>query len=304
MSEKNTLASLIPRIYHQSPNQLTPLLEVLERNRQRLEQYVENFTTLQNLDNCPDFYLPYLAALINVPLWGEEPQLWRKQIKNWPYICRLKGTKKAVAYFMDAIGSTRHDIVTYWRDEKGNLTSKLSVVTGTPFLDEQSLLWFNSKTHYFSICVSLDEEDYQWSESFRSVQERVKEWIEFVKPFHAELLRFEWTTRQYDNQEINENQKHKYQIQTKLEEIFQWEKTHYGDGRYYGRKNFYGTGNNEELSYSLLGLDYTDVVEYVICYGDDLIVGEKTIVGSKRDQFVKETIDLKIYKNGVEAQDV
>ena len=56
MSEKNILISLIPRIYHQTPTQSAPLLEILDRNRQRTEKMIEEITLLGNVDACPDEY--------------------------------------------------------------------------------------------------------------------------------------------------------------------------------------------------------------------------------------------------------
>lgn len=56
----------------------------------------EMLTTLYDIDDCPDDYLPLMAQLIGWDLFGSDPQRWRVQLRNAVTIYKQVGTKKAV----------------------------------------------------------------------------------------------------------------------------------------------------------------------------------------------------------------
>lgn len=204
MNENGILPKLIPRIYH--TDEFVPFLEALDASFQYLEKSVKNLPDIVDVDNCDDKYLPYLAAGINCPLYGYNTKLWRKQIKNWPYVCRMKGTKRAIRYFLNAFGIVAESIPTYWRDQYGNYTEEKP--EGDPFFDEVSGLWKNSKTHYFDVILSANDDD-TGNIEFGSLTEAgsiIRQYLEKVKPFHAELLRLAWIF----NANMSVNIRHKY----------------------------------------------------------------------------------------------
>lgn len=190
MNENEILPKLVPRIYH--TDEFVPFLEALDASFQYLEKSVKNLPDIVDVDNCDDKYLPYLAAGINCPLYGYNTKLWRKQIKNWPYVCRMKGTKRAIRYFLNAFGIVAESIPTYWRDQYGNYTEEKP--EGDPFFDETAGLWKNSKTHYFDVILSANDDD-TGNIEFGSLTEAgsiIRQYLDKVKPFHAELLRLAW----------------------------------------------------------------------------------------------------------------
>ena len=47
-----------------------------------LSNQSEQISTLYDIDDCPDEYLPLIAQLIGWDLFGDDPQRWRLQIRN------------------------------------------------------------------------------------------------------------------------------------------------------------------------------------------------------------------------------
>ena len=125
-----------------------------------------------------------------------------------------------------------------------------------------------------------------------------------MKPFHAELLRFEWITEPYDHQNTTEEEITSYKVTPTLYDVFQWGKSHYGDGRHYGQGNRYGIGTNEEFDVSQFWFSLGDSFFDVIRYGKETLVGEHALIGGTVDRSTKENVELKIYKNGVGVADV
>lgn len=198
--EDKLLQNCIPRLYHQE--EFTPFVQAIDRAITGLEGEIEKIPAMLDVDSCPDFALPYLAALTKCPLWGQSPLLWRKQIKNWPHVCRMKGTKKALRYFFDSLGIVAETIETYWRDSAGEYVVERP--EGVPYLDNSGL-WYNSKTHYFGVILSANEEDITNlpNADLRVVSKNILEWMELVKPFHAELLRIAWMVQIFHKWEIH-----------------------------------------------------------------------------------------------------
>ena len=63
----------------------------------------EEISTLYDLDDCPDEYLPLIAQLIGWDLFGNRPERWRLQLRNAVPIYKAVGTKKAVQSTVDTI---------------------------------------------------------------------------------------------------------------------------------------------------------------------------------------------------------
>ena len=182
------IADVIPALYHGGNNDLIRFVDALDVDIKGLEKQVRGITDLINVDKCPDDKLPYLAALTNCPLIGNDPVFWRRQLKNWPYILKLKGTQRSLELVLDSIGAASWDIKTFFRDAGGGyITTKPS---GAPFLDADGL-WHNIRTHYFGIEFTLSNEfvekqDFYWDVD--EVREKLNFWFERGKPYHAELL--------------------------------------------------------------------------------------------------------------------
>ena len=183
------ILDLLPELYRQEQNELVGFLEQLEPEIVDLEGKIQAITSLIDVDRCPEEYLPYLASLTNAPLIGDNPRLWRRQIRNWPWLLRLKGTEKSLALFLNSVGAQSYTLYTWFRDEEGNYVDQKP--EGDPFYHEESGLWRNIRTHYFSVDMIIENSliEYQiWSPE--EIKKRILPWFESAKPFHAELLRF------------------------------------------------------------------------------------------------------------------
>lgn len=56
----------------------------------------EEISTLYDIDDCPDDYLPLIAQLIGWDLFGNNPERWRLQLRNAVSIYKAIGTKKSI----------------------------------------------------------------------------------------------------------------------------------------------------------------------------------------------------------------
>lgn len=65
--------------------------------------YIDRLEALNDLNECPDEYLPLLADLIGWKLFGSEPDRWRLQLANAVDIYRYVGTKKAIQVVADSV---------------------------------------------------------------------------------------------------------------------------------------------------------------------------------------------------------
>ena len=182
------ITDLIPALYHSEENDLTRFTDILDIEVKELERGIKGITNLINVDRCPDDKLPYLAAIINCPLIGDDPIFWRKQIRAWPYILRLKGTQRSLELVLDSMDVEDSEIKTFFRDARGRyVTAKPE---GEPFIDSNGL-WRNVRTHYFGIDLTLTKDfvesrNYGWDES--EISDKLQFWLERGKPYHAELL--------------------------------------------------------------------------------------------------------------------
>lgn len=183
------ISDIIPPLYFTGKNDLKGFLDALDIEIDGLETKVKGITDLIDVDRCPDDRLPYLAALTNCPLVGEDPVMWRRQIRLWPYLLKIKGTELSFDVYLNSIGATDHRIPTYFRDADGEYVEEKP--EGEPFLAEDGL-WRNIRTHYFGLETYWNGEAYlhreDWNDDF---VERVSFWFQRMKPFHAELLHWD-----------------------------------------------------------------------------------------------------------------
>ena len=64
---------------------------------------VDQLEILNDLDNCPDEYLPLLADLIGWDLFGTDPNRWRLQLANAVNIYKQVGTKKSLQFIANSV---------------------------------------------------------------------------------------------------------------------------------------------------------------------------------------------------------
>lgn len=213
------LTQIVPSLYFAENSWLSGMLGVLDAEIDGASDKVNGLELLRNVDRCPAEYLPYLAALTNAPLIGIRAELWRKQIRNWPYVLKLKGTKKSLALYLNSIGVTEYEIKTFWRNGAGEYVE--AKPDGAPYFDTATGLWRNSRTHYYSLYMEWDAAYPPWAKSWESLSSSlrvdglwrvkcpseeklspniaryyrqhglktsVEEWLSKVVPAHAELL--------------------------------------------------------------------------------------------------------------------
>ena len=181
------ITPLLPRIYHNGDG-LVPFVELLEPEVGKIEDLTAELTNLIDIDKIPDKYLPYLASKTNTPLMGDDPALWRGQIRNWPEILKIKGTERSLKMFFRSLGFTRYDIKTFWRDANGNYVTEKP--DGEPFKGPDGV-WYNSRTHYFSVRLWWSVNSRVGSEADGSILNFIRRWLPRVKPAYAELLEYE-----------------------------------------------------------------------------------------------------------------
>ncbi len=183
------IGDLIPALYHGDENELLGFNKALEPEIDFLEQKIRELPSLADVDRCPDRFLPYLAAVTNCPLVGKDPKYWRQQIRNWPWLLKIKGTEESLIVFLNAVGAEKYTIRTWFRDAGGAYVEKKP--EGEPYYNQVDGLWYNIRTHYFSVEVVLGwdfvvGQDYYWTVD--EIKEKLGPWFERAKPFHAELL--------------------------------------------------------------------------------------------------------------------
>jgi len=190
MAAAERISDIIPGLYYKEPNGLIKFVQALDVEIAEIEKQISGITDLINVDKCPDDKLVYLAALTGCPLIGTDPVFWRRQIKSWPDVLKLKGTKRSLELVLNTLGAESWNINTYFRDANGNYTTQKP--DGEPFQDNKGV-WRNSRTHYFGIELFLskdfvERENYSWD--FDEIKEKLYFWIGSGKPFHSELLNF------------------------------------------------------------------------------------------------------------------
>ena len=195
------ISDIIPPIYYDKRNDLIRFVDCLDIEVKELEQKVRGITDLVNVDKCPEEKLPYLAALTNCPLMGNNPALWRRQIKNWPYLLKIKGTALSLELFLDSIDVDEHKIYTFFRDAEGNLVEDKP--EGVPFQDATGL-WHNIRTHFFDLDIIWEDGHYlSWPQWHKDFLRSMNIWLTKAKPFHAELRNLNLYLLRYSTQNLS-----------------------------------------------------------------------------------------------------
>lgn len=189
------ISDVIPALYFGGENELEGFLRSLDLSVDEAERKIKLLPSLIDIDSCPDDKLPYLAAQVNCPLVGTSAHYWRTQLRNWPFILKLKGTEKSLILALESIGAGEYSIRTYWRNESGGYTADKP--EGEPFLNQADGLWHNSRTHYFGVSMELsreylEEQGFRWERE--DIIDKLGVWMERAKPYHAELLNISVTT--------------------------------------------------------------------------------------------------------------
>ncbi len=179
------ISDILPASYHDENNNLIKFTNALDFEIKELEYKTKSLTDLINIDNCEEKYLPYLASITGCPLFGIESHLWRRQIKNWPYILKFKGTAKSLEIFLNSINVDEHRLYTFFRDEQNNLIENKP--DGQPFKDNLGV-WHNIRTHYFDLDLIYNNKHYlTWSQWHDELIRSMNIWLVKAKPFHSEL---------------------------------------------------------------------------------------------------------------------
>ena len=68
-----------------------------------IDNQSELLSTLYDIDECPDEFLPLVAELIGWDLFGSDPSRWRLQLRNAVSIYKAVGTKKSLQFAMNSV---------------------------------------------------------------------------------------------------------------------------------------------------------------------------------------------------------
>jgi hypothetical protein len=81
----------------------TKFLRALSFFAQDINDTSEKISSIYDIEECPDEFLPLMAELIGWDLFGTDPARWRLQLRNAVEIYQTVGTKKAVQLAIDCI---------------------------------------------------------------------------------------------------------------------------------------------------------------------------------------------------------
>lgn len=68
-----------------------------------IDNLSETISTIYDLEDCPDEFLPLLAKLIGWDLFGSDPARWRLQLRNATDIYKTVGTKKSIQFALNSV---------------------------------------------------------------------------------------------------------------------------------------------------------------------------------------------------------
>lgn len=123
---------------------------------------VELLEILNDVNRCPDAYLPYIADLLGWNLLGSEPKKWRVQLINSISIYKMAGTKKGLQTVIDSTFSqdlfnTSAQIEDLWESYIPNLIY-YSLATESTLLKDYST-WTREEADRLEVTYSLTSID-------------------------------------------------------------------------------------------------------------------------------------------------
>lgn len=286
------LSELFPYMYHTGRNEIIGFVECLEPEFDYIRERYRGLTALVDVNTCPDEYLPYLAALTNCPLIGNDQKLWRQQIKAWPEVLRMKGTERGIIALLENIGMSRIKVDTYWRDANGDYVTEKP--DGAPFFHEASGLWRNSRTHYFSLRLSTPSGEILENTDL----DKVKSLLPRVKPYHAEILRYD--LYRYVRESVEADEAFLAMSETIIPEVYPWPEILYNGVHFYGSAYDpecikYGMYKNSETFIGGIHNILTDYVFAQHTYGEEGLFYDGSIeygVSSTEEEVFHEAMEL------------
>ena len=111
-----------------------------------IDNQSELLSTIYDIDECPDEFLPLVAELIGWDLFGSDPSRWRLQLRNAVSTYRAVGTKKSLQFAMNSV----------FPEDSFNLQTQVTELheSYTPFLIHYALA---TESDYFKSFSTWDQ---------------------------------------------------------------------------------------------------------------------------------------------------
>jgi hypothetical protein len=125
---------------------------------------IDEVRTLNDIDECKDELLPYIAELIGWPLFGSDPDRWRLQLANAVDVYKKAGTKDSIQFAINSIFSEdvfniSTSITELWESYIPHLIYYALATDSINFVDMDS--WTQQKAAYLGVSgystSSMDE---------------------------------------------------------------------------------------------------------------------------------------------------
>lgn len=79
------------------------LLQIISLAAFDINDGTEKLKSLNDIEECPEEYLPLLADLIGWKLFGSNPERWRLQLRNAVSVYKRAGTKKSIQFALNSV---------------------------------------------------------------------------------------------------------------------------------------------------------------------------------------------------------
>ncbi len=79
------------------------LLQIISLAAFDINDGTEKLKSLNDIEECPEEYLPLLADLIGWKLFGSNPERWRLQLRNAVSVYKKAGTKKSIQFALNSV---------------------------------------------------------------------------------------------------------------------------------------------------------------------------------------------------------
>jgi len=133
---------------------------------------IDRLESLNDLNECPDEYLPLLADLIGWKLFGSEPDRWRLQLANAVDIYKSVGTKKSVQLVADSI----------FGEDVFDASSKISELweSYVPFIIQYALATGSEYLKNFTTWTTATARDLGCEYTFSSMDENIRHCVDKI----------------------------------------------------------------------------------------------------------------------------